>query len=311
MAARRAKKSAGNLAAYHRNVVVVHVIDWADPRSSTDLIELMRSVAKANEDRGMQLLGIMATGENAQTRARAASIDWPVAMTLLHESLSPYIVASQQPRAFVIGRSGELIWQGSPSSDRRGFLKALDVAFSRLACERVERDLGPELSASLQHYYDGALAKSLSVAERIRGGASKTVATPLQLDAVHLIGKVRDTEVAWLQAMRKSSGRRREFDQYVQHVDALVAAFPKTSGKEARAHEKELSKKSNYTLRLKDERAWQKCTSERPALFPARKDKASERFAKRLGKFLQSARNATDAVSRGQALLDRYRAARK
>ncbi|MGK0202360.1 MAG: hypothetical protein ACI9S9_001427 [Planctomycetota bacterium] len=305
------KKTAGGLTAYHRKVVIVHVIDWADPSSSTDLIELMRTVFKANEDHGVQLLGIMEKGDKAQKRARDAGIDWPLAMTSLRVSPSPYIVASQQPRAFVIGRSGALLWQGNPTSDRVAFSAVLVDAFARLPRQRVDRDLVQELGTALKDYYRGSLAKSLAATKRLYSKSRKGVATPLQMHAKYLAAKVHATEVDWLQMMRKTSALCQDFDQYVQHVAALVAEFSKTSGKDARANEKQISKMSNYAMRLKDERAWLKCISARPALFPARQSKAGDRFLKRLGKFIKGTRHATDAITRAQSLADRYRAATK
>ena len=63
--------------------------------------------------------------------------------------------------------------------------------------------------------------------------------------------------------------------------------------------------------RLRDERAWLACQQQRPARFPARRDRKGDQFEKRLAKFADRARDAHDARQRAQDLLDRYRTASK
>jgi len=301
------RKQPGDLAQHHKKVVVVHVIDWAEPSTSTDLIELVRGVVKANEDRDLEAIGIMAAGERSETRAKDAGIDWPVALTQLHKSASPYLNPRKQARVFLIGRSGQLVWRGNPASDRAGFLKALTGAVNQLGAERIERDLGPDFDVALQHYYAEAMTKALAQAKRLKSSAKDD---PRQAaDAEHLTSWAKATELQWLRAMRAAAKRRRDFDDYVRNIDALVAAFPRTSGKEAKAHEKATSRKSNYGQRLKDERKLLALQLVRPPLFPAVKNKSNDRFAKRLNKFLGGKKLTDEAERRAQDLSDRYRTA--
>lgn len=302
------RKQPGDLAQHHKKVIVVPVIDWAEPTTSTDLIELVRNIVAANEDREVQVLAIMAAGKRSEQRAKDARVTWPAAVTPLHKSASPYINPSKQSRVFLIGRSGQLAWRGNPTSDRSGFLRALGAALNQLGAARIERDLGEGFDSALRHYYAESTTKALAQAKRLKSSAKNNERQAA--DAEHLTSLAKATELQWLRAMRAAGKRRRDFDDYVRHIDGLVNAFPRTSGKDAKAHEKATSRKSNYGLRLKDERGLMALQQVRPALFPALKNKANDRFAKRLDKFLGGKRLTDEAGRRAQDLSDRYRAAR-
>lgn len=303
-AMKAARKQPGDLAQHHKKVVIVHVIDWSEPATSTDLIELVRDAVKANEDREVAAIGIMQAGERSQTRAMQAGVSWPVALTDLRDGKSPYIEPGAQSRVFVIGRSGQLVWRGNPASDRTGFTDALTDAMNQLGVERLERDLGEDFDKALELYYGESLTKALSQAERLQASAKD--GDQQRADAEQLIVAAKATELAWLRAMRESGKRRRDFDEYVRNIDALIKACPRTSGKEAKAHEKATSRKSNYGLRLKDERRYQELLEDRPALFPAVKSKENDRFAKKVEKFLKGKRLTAEPERRAQDLLDRY-----
>lgn len=303
------QKQPGDLALYHKKVVLVHVIDWGQPSASSDLIDLVRDVVHANEDRGLQAIGIMADDEESQTQARQAGLDWPIGLTSLRNSPSLYVTPAKQSRVFVIGRSGQLVWRGNPSSNRGAFLKALAAALNQLGAERIEGNLGESFGEALSLYYAESLSKALAQAERLKTAAKAD--EQMRVDAERLIIAAKESELSWLRAMRSAAKRRRDFDQYVRNIDGLVKAFAKTSGKEAKAHEKATSRKSNNAQRLKDERKLQELQALRPALFPARKSKAHDRFAKSIDKFLSSKRLTDEAERRALDLTDRYRSTAK
>lgn len=303
------RKQPGDLAQYHKKVVLVHVIDWAEPAASSDLIDLMNDVVKANEDREVQAIGIMEDDEKSKTRAGEAGVAWPIGLTSLRNSPSLYVTPTKQSRVFVIGRSGQLVWRGNPSTDRAGFLKALAAALNQLGAQRIERNLGEPFDDALSLYYGESLTKALAQAKRLKT-AARTDARQ-RVDAEHLRIAAKDTELSWLRAMRAGAQRRRDFDKYVRNIDGLVKAFPRGTGKEARAHEKATSRKSSNALRLKDERKLQALQIIRPALFPARKNKKHDRFAKRVNKFLSSKMLTNEAERRALDLLDRYRSTAK
>ena len=63
--------------------------------------------------------------------------------------------------------------------------------------------------------------------------------------------------------------------------------------------------KLNSAAALTEWRAWMELESKRPVLFPARRDKASERFAKRLTSYLGK-NEASPAAPQARAWLDRW-----
>ncbi len=306
-------KSAAGLARHHGKVLLIHAIDWRDSESRLDVLGLVRDLARANADRDLQPISIMDPGERAEQHASDSGLDWPVAIAALGESTSPYVVAARPAHrtVFVIGRSGELVWSGDAVADKRAFLAAVDDALARLGAARIERDLGADLGAALEEYYAGELSKAAALAHRAHDDAERAGDGMLRSDAQYLSDKIRETELTWLRAMREASERRREFGAFLRYVDALATAFPRTAGKAAREHEKQLEKAGHNLARLKDEREWLAVQARRPVLFPAYKDRTHDRFAKRIDKFLGRARAAKDAERRAQDLRDRYEAAPK
>lgn len=300
-------KQPGDLAQHHQKVVLVHFLDWTQPQLGEDLIELVREVLQANADREVRAIGITATDAAAADRVREAGIDWPIGLTPVPQSPSPYVDPTKDEPMALIGRSGQLCWRGNPVTNRQGFLQALEDALPQIAAERIERDLAAPLTAALEAYYDGALAKAIVEAERAQGRPEAD--EQLRRDAAHLIERASASELRWLRAMRDTSTRRREFDSYVRHVEALREAFPKSSGKEAAAHEKELAKRGDNALRLRGERKLFELQRQRSALFPARQNRINDAFAKKLEQLLSDKRISDEPRQRAQDLIDRYRSA--
>jgi len=302
------RRQQGDLAQYHNEVVLVHVLDWRNEAACNDLVELVQDVITANEDLGVQAIGVMEKGERAAAMARATGLSWPIGLTTLRESSSPYVVSGKQDNLFVIGRSGQLSWQGNASVNRAGFLKALRGALSQRGVERIERDLSRKLDRALAQYYDERLEKACVLAKR---GKAPRADAQQAADAHYLITKAKASELAWTRALRFAAARRQMFDDYLGTVDALVRGLPKSAGKQAQAHLKALTRKGNNAPRLRDERDLLTVLRSRPALFPAQKNRKNDRFAKSLDKFLDRRQRSSESTRRAQDLLDRYRIAAK
>ncbi|MCR9247458.1 MAG: hypothetical protein NXI31_20700 [bacterium] len=304
-------KSARTLADHHGKVVLVHVIDWGDPESGIDVLRAVRELITANADRGVQAIGIMEPGERSAQRAVDSNVDWPVALGSLRGGQCQYVPTDEPAGRIVclIGRSGELVWRGNPITGRRAFLAAAKSAIERLGAARLTREFADGIEPALVDYYAGRLAKAASVARGKRSAAERAGDGRGRMDAHYLLDKIRETELTWLRAMREASKRRREFGAFLAHVDAIVTAFPRTSGKAAREQEKQLAKEGKNLQRLKDERQWRALQPKRPVLFPLHKNRPNDRFAKAIDKYLGRTRHADDAVQRARDLRDRYRAA--
>ena len=164
-------------------------------------------------------------------------ITWPVATTDLLASASPYVdvEANGLAHAFVIGRSGELVWRGDPLEEEKAFLAAVRTALLRTKLARLERAVDEELGKALDLYYPGLLNKATAAAERVESAAGRAKDRALAEDAEpRAVACIQESELDLLRTMREAATRRARFGELVALRRRAEARLPPGLGPRGR-----------------------------------------------------------------------------
>ncbi|MEM7306990.1 MAG: hypothetical protein AAF682_09990 [Planctomycetota bacterium] len=300
----------GGLTGYGGSPLIVHAFAWDDKKSTERVLPLMRDLLRANADRGLAVIGIadellpdarpedrLAAELNALSTHR---VTYPVASADLGRSPSPY--ADGRNDAFVIGPNGALLWRGDPIAAQKDLLDALGRAYERPHVAVLRRPLDAKLARAESAYLAAELKDALAKAKKLLKSKNSEAAA----SARTVVNLVESTQWAWLEELRKHAAGGPDL-RYFELAEALRSALPKgEAAKELEEIEKALKKEKLWRLRNQDLTKWIELRRERPALFPARKSKGGDAFAKELEKFLRTTANSNEATKEAKALLERY-----
>ena len=294
---------------YHGVPLIVHTLAWNDATCTGEVLPLMRDLVRANEDRGIAMIGVSQSDGQEDPAAdyeqwQEHELAYPVAREDLMASESPYVdlAANGLVHAFVIGPNGALLWRGDPAAEQRDFLAAVDQAYGRTVVPALERPLHPVYRQATADYLAGRLHKVLDQATKLMVSADDAQ----REDGGALIDLVHAAQEDWRERAHMLAAGTPRMEFLVVARD-LRACLPKSkAAKELKDIEKDLNKKTFWTLRSKELKEWLELREERPALFPARSSKAGDRFARKLEKYLRKTNNSHEATQAAETLLARY-----
>lgn len=190
---------------------------------------------------------------------------------------------------FLVGRSGVVRWRGDLGSNQEEFLEALELALAVPAVPPLPEGVAPELDKALQGYVSGDLGKARKEAEKVRRKLAKSRKPEGQVVAAQAAGLVEALTTYEDELFERAQAARESGDAeaLTRALNALRASFPRgTHAKALKALTKGVAADPELEAAAESWSAWFELAEERPALFPARRDKASERFAKRLARFV-------------------------
>ncbi len=293
------------------HVVIVHTFAFDDAVAKDKVLPLVRDLLLANSDRKLAAVGIANKTEleTARNEAKEIGLDYPIALEDMSRSDSPYVDLKAHAAcwAFVVGRGGGLLWQGNPAVDDKKFLAAVKDALDLYPVTRVERKMNDRLVKALAEYYAGRLAKAGSLAEDEMKAGQKVLDMQRVDDAKMLDNAVRETQNAWLGKLTEASTQK-DAAGYAALERAAKVGFAKGDAqKDLDRLQNEAHKDGFFESRLLESRKYLNMLDERPVLFPARKETASEAFATKLEAFARASSNATDETRTAKSLADRYR----
>lgn len=304
-------RKAKTLAELADHVVIVHTFAWDDAAATEHALPLIRDLLAANSDRRLAAIGIASAvdRQTARTRAKALQLEHPIAMQDFAQPGSSYVDLSVHPAcyAFVVGRGGGLVWSGDPFKEEKGLLAAVKEALGVPELVRIAQPLGPELSKALGEYYAGRLSRALALAQDQRKQAEKSADAARLAEAKLLENTALEAQHTWLSKLGEAAARK-DATLYVALLGACQAGFARGEiAKDLERLEQEARKDGFFEMRLLDSKKYLAMQAERPVLFPARKDAAGDKFAKKLESFVRSTPNSTEETRTAQALADRYK----
>ncbi len=304
-------RKAKTLAELADHVVIVHTFAWGDGPSMGRALPLIRDLLAANSDRRLAAIGIcdFVELETARGNAKSLFLDHPIAIEKFEASHSPFVDSKIHPPcwAFVVGRGGGLRWQGDPARDEKAFLAAVADALDVPEVAKLERPLHEKLAKALTEYYAGKLSRALSLAADEREAAQKSPDKAGLEDAQLLEKAAHEAQLTWLRELENAAAKK-DSTAYVALVRACKLGFAKGDvAKDLERLDKEAHKDGFFEMRLIDSQKYFEMFQDRPILFPARKEAAGEKFAKKLESFVRSTSNSTEETRTEKALADRYR----
>jgi hypothetical protein len=299
------------LAELSDHVVIVHTFAWDDAAATENALPLVRDLLAANADRRLAAIGIAnaVDKEAARTQARSLQLEHPIAMQDFAQPGSTYVDLGAHPAcyAFVVGRGGGLVWSGDPLEEEKGLLAAVKDALLVPEVVRIAQPLHAKLAKGLGEYYAGRLSRALALAAEERKQAEKPAGAACLADAKLLEKTALEAQHDWLRKLSEAAASK-DATVYVALLSACQTGFARGEiAKDLVRLEKEARKDGFFEMRLLDSKKYLAMLDERPVLFPARKDAAGDKFAKKLESFVRSTPNSTEETRTAQALADRYR----
>ncbi len=283
----------GALADSKGKVVILHTFAWNCSSCLRKGIPLSVDLLAANAERGLEVLSITTPAMPDETKRviHEAGMQQPVALANPGGMTSPY-VSLENPFTymFVIGRNGELVWRGDPSTKEEEFLEALQGALSDPGGRVLDRELNPALAAAAGLYATGEADAARQVAEKLQRKFARKKgdeAQALAADAAWLVARVEARRVELTNALDAALDAEDALAS-LELMDALERGFPKgKEPKEASARIDALAKSDEaFDAALDHAREWRKLIGARPPLYPLRDDRDERKFKKALDAFL-------------------------
>jgi hypothetical protein len=210
--------------------------------------------------------------------------------------------------AYVIGRSGGVVWKGDPSRDTDEFQEAVSAALSAPRARALPETSDEELSEAVAEYVLGDFAKARKLAEKVAGKFGKKKgedAERIAAEASALLALV-DGTLEDLAASLDAAFEVRDPEAFETAARALRAAFPKSDA--AGAIDGRLTEDPDFAGSVEAWSAWIELRDARPPAFPLRREKPEAKYAKALEKFLKKNEGAPGAEQAG-AWLEQYESA--
>ncbi len=301
------------LAALRGKVVLLHTFAWDSEPCTRTLIPLVNDLVRANRDRELAAVSICASDdEGGDASARPTRLHMTHAVGVAKEGECPYLVPGEGGigQLFLVGRSGLLLWRGDPVREQEAFLEAVRLALGQPAAPCLERDLRPELGEACAEYCAGRYGLARSLAEKVRGRfeeAAGEEAEGIAADAEHLIGLVSRLEQEHLDSARDALVKHRSM-RFMVSIDVLSRGFPKTRSSRLAQEMVKESVRGRFAGSFRDARDWFEIRGERPPLFPARRDREGDRFAREIEKYLRKTHNDVGATQEARRLMEAYEA---
>ena len=278
------------------------------------VVPLVKRIHAANtpdELRVIALTGMIGsdTEDTPLEKAQELGIEYALALTAMFGEWTPYLNMNKMPGltyAYVIGRSGGVVWAGDPSRDGEEFLEALSAALTAVRARVLPGALDSELSDAVGAYVRADFKKARKLADKAIKRFSKKKGADAQRiagQAVTLTELVEGTLLD-LSAAFEQAWEARDAAACALTARALQGAFPKSDA--AAGVRARLAGDAAFEGSVEAWSTWLELRDARPPSFPVGRDKLGTRYAKSLAKYLKKNADGPGAERAG-AWLERYR----
>lgn len=249
-------------------------------------VALVRDLLAANADRQVSAVGLV-PGDDEARALRALGFEERIGFP--GEAANPYLPEGEDFRLSVIGRSGEIVWEGRPGKKLDDLLEACANALYAWPALPLERDLDPALDEAVTDYFGGRWERARKTAQRL---VDKAPSEGVHEDATYLLDRLLELEHALLdQAAEEHPAWRAVHLMRLQR--ALTAGLPGSDALVECERQVENARKALGAGAFFEAGEWAELEADRPVLFPLRKDAAGKRFAKKIRKLIRGSFDTT------------------
>ncbi|MFT7485605.1 MAG: hypothetical protein ACI9F9_001455 [Candidatus Paceibacteria bacterium] len=288
----RGTRKGSTLQALRGDVVIIHTFAWNCSSCLRVGIPLAVALEGANLDRGLRVLSVTTPAETEETKRvlKQAELSHAVAMEAPLGSNNPYVDVEHNSitHMFVIGRNGNLVWHGDPSTKQDEFIEAVEQALNEAPGLHLDRTLHPELGRACADFYKGKWSNSRRtaalLAKKQKTGKGDTT---LLADAEYLVDRI-DVLTKFLVEDLSHALSERDGIRALQVNQLLEERLEKSSvAKQVKAIWAAAEKDADQGLFLERAELWLELMRKRPALFPVSAEKREKDYSKGLRKFLK------------------------
>ena len=142
------------------------------------LVKRMHAANATDDLRVIALTGMIGSDsdETPLEKARELDIQYAVGLTAMFGEWTPYLNLKKMPSltyAFVIGRSGGVVWRGDTSRDTDEFIEAVRAALAAPKLRPLPASADAELAEAVAAYALGDLLKARKLAEKTAASFGK------------------------------------------------------------------------------------------------------------------------------------------
>lgn len=273
-------------------VVVLHTFAWNCDSCLRKGIPLSVELRRANAPEDLEVLSITTPAERENTLkvVKEYGVTQPIAAANPMGDECPYVdMANGITYMWVIGRNGQIVWRGDPSTKEEECLEAVRTALADRADRTLGRDLHPALAEAAGLFAAGAYTDSREVADKLTKEHSRKKdadAQAIAADAVYLMERVA-ARLAEVAAALEKAAEDRDADAFVAQRTELTLGFRKSDSAAALKAAAATLDDPAFKGAVAGAEAWLALKHARPALYGVRHDKAAERYAASIGGFLQ------------------------
>lgn len=313
-------KVAPDLAALRGDVVIVATYGYYCDSCVRVGVPVLNALRKANAKDELAIVALTAligedTTETVTKEARRLGIDTPVGMADVEGVASPYLDMSANSNltyAFVIGRTGGIVWRGDPSRKRDEYVAAVTSALAAvpaqpLPIEWMREPVAPELAPALRDYVSGDFQKALSQLRKLlKALGLMKVANPesVRAQANQLLALVQGTHKTLMDELELSASAK-DAEKFQRYLGWVRRGFPKGEGADRASQlELEMTKPAQQGLLCKEWLEWYELEARRPATFPADRDQTAQKYARDLVRYAKQA--GAPGLERVRAWLSAY-----
>lgn len=281
-------------------IVQIHTGEEGGP-----LVSLMSEIGVAGADRLLRRVALAPVGILKAWKLEELGLDYPTGEVAED---SPWY--TPEAPIWIIGRAGEVRWHGDPITDERGFLEELDLALGLPRGPRLRRAPGPELAEAAGALWQADWKKARSLAEKVQrkhARARDEQLLEVSERAGQLVAAI-DAHADDLLAEARGAVGADKAVVYWRARRALEQGFPRSAqARAARELEREAMQSERVLLFSDAEKYLDKLEPGRPVLFPARRTREGDAFAKDLEKFVKGSDNRAGIVLVALEMLEHYR----
>jgi hypothetical protein len=273
-------------------VVVLHTFAWNCDSCLRKGIPLSVELRRAHPPEDLEVLSITTPAERENTLkvVKDYGVTQPIAAVNPMGGECPYVdMANGITYMWVIGRNGEIVWRGDPSTKEEECLEAVRVALADRFNRTLERALHPALAEAAGLFAAGAYGDAREAADKLakehargKDPEEQSIAT----DAAYLTDRVA-SRFAELTAALEQAAEGRDADAFVAQRAELTLGFPKSESAAALKTATAALDDPAFKAAVAEAEAWLSLKHARPALYGVRQDKAAERYASSLKRFLE------------------------
>ena len=272
-------------------VVVLHTFAWNCDSCLRKGIPLSVELRAANAPEDLEMLSITtpAMREDTLKVMQRFGMTQPVAAANPMGDECPYVdMANGITYMWVVGRNGELVWRGDPSTKEEECLEAVRAALADRADRPLGRELDPALAGAAGRFAAGAYGDARELADKLEKEHARKKdpgAQAIAADAAYL-GERIDARLAELTSSLARAAADRDAGAFAAQRAELTLGFPKAEAAAALKSAAAALDDPAFEAAVAEEEAWLALKRARPALYGVRRDKAAERYASSLRDFL-------------------------